>query len=102
MGYSPVVLLTTIVHPIDTGRHPTVPAGFRWAVMLGDGPHSDLNLCANAGWAPTAREAEREGDQNAATATRAMQIAGADARYRGVVHIDSDPIPREGDLLQFV
>lgn len=101
MGLGDVVLLTCLVHPIDAEAHPTSP-GWRWAVMVGDGPPDNLDRCANAGWAPDARSAELEGDQNGATATRAMQILGLPAQYRGVVHLDRDPIPAGADRLNFL
>jgi hypothetical protein len=101
MGLGDMVLLTTVVHPIDVETHPSVPPGYRWAVMLGPDP-TDMDRCANAGWCPTRGEAEREGDQNAATATRALQLVHALARYGGVHHLDHDPIPTGGDRLNFL
>jgi hypothetical protein len=97
-----VILLSCVVHPIDVDAHPTVPPGYRWAVMVGQGAPSDVQRCANAGWAPSAAAAEAEGDQNAATATRAMQLTGALARYGGVIRLDYDPIPAGGDRLNTV
>jgi hypothetical protein len=94
-----VILLRCYVHPIDTRTRSTVPPGFRWAVHVGGGPADDPDRCANAGWCPTAREAEAEGDQNAATATRVLHILGQPARYLGVAHLDSDPIPPGADQL---
>jgi hypothetical protein len=95
-----MVLLICLVHPVDPQAQPTVPPGFRWAVMLG--PGLDLDMCANAGWAPDARAAEAEGDQNAATATRVLQLIGFRARYGGVKHLDHDPIPPGADRINLV
>lgn len=98
MGFSDLVLLVCFVHPIDTAAHPTVPAGFRWAASTGPNP-ADLSRIANAGWCPTAAEAEAEGDQNAATATRALQLCGVEARYGGVHHLTYDPVPAGTDAV---
>jgi hypothetical protein len=97
-----VVLLKCVLHPINVQAHPTVPPGFRWAVMVGDADPADTARCANAGWCPTAVEAEAEGDQNAATATRALQLLGIDARYAGVTRLASDPIPAGADRLNLI
>ena len=97
-----IITVYTAVHPIDTTAHPTVPAGFRWAVMLGPCPPSALDNCANAGWCPTREEAAAEGDQNGATATRALRLAGLNVRYGDavqVLHLDHDPIPAGDDPL---
>lgn len=97
-----MVLLTVIIHPIDTAAHPTVPPGYRWALMLGGGNPADLDRCANAHWAPTREGAEMEGDRNGASATRALQMVGFPARYAGVQHLDHDPIPAGTDRLNTV
>jgi hypothetical protein len=97
-----VVLLKCVIHPINTEAHPTVPPGFRWAVMVGDADPGDTGRCANAGWCPTSGEAQAEGDQNAATAARAMQLLGVDVRYAGVVRLASDPIPPDADQLNLI
>lgn len=96
------MILKTVVHPIDTAAHPTVPPGFRWAVMVGDVDPADTARCANAGWCPTVGEAQAEGDQNAATAARVMQLLGGDVHYAGVVRLASDPIPAGADRLNIV
>lgn len=102
MGLSSVVLLTVVVHPIDTDAHPTNPPGYRWALMVGDGPAGQLERCANAAWAPTRAEAETEGDRNGASATRVLQMLGTPARYGGVQHLDHDPIPAGEDRLNII
>ncbi len=97
-----MVRLTVVVHPINTEAHPTIPPGYRWALMLGDGPPADLDRCANAHYAPSRQAAELEGDRNGASAIRALQMLGYAARYGGVQHLDHDPIPAGGDRLNFV
>jgi hypothetical protein len=97
-----VVLLKCVIHPIDTAAHPTVAPGFRWVVMLGDVDPADTAWCANAGWCPTVGEAQAEGDQNAATAARAMQLLGIDVRYAGIHRLASDPIPPGADRLNVI
>lgn len=94
-----MVFLRAVVHPVDVDAHPTVPPGFRWAVMVGQAPDGDLRACANAGWCPTRAEAEAEGDRNAATATRALHIFGISAGYSGVSYVDVDPIPAGADRI---
>lgn len=96
-----MLLVTCIVHPIDAEAHSTIPAGWRWAVMIGEGAPSDVDRCANAGWAPTAAGATAQGDQNAATATRALQLAGMDGRYAGAIRLHHDPIPAGADRINF-
>lgn len=97
-----MVLLTVVVHPIDTAAHPTVPPGYRWALMVGDGPAEQVERCANGGWAPTLSEARAEGDQNGASATRVLQMVGQPARYGGVQELDHDPIPAGADRINAV
>jgi hypothetical protein len=82
------ITVYTVVHPIDTTAHPTIPPGFRWAVMLG--------------WCPTREEATAEGDQNGATGTRALRVAGHNVRYGEAVQVlqlDYDPIASGNDPL---
>lgn len=90
--------VTVVVHPIDTGVHPTVPAGWRWAVMVGSGPPSELNRCVNAGWCPTDREAWLEGETVGATVVKALRVYGIPASY-GRLPLPDDPIPPDGDHL---
>jgi hypothetical protein len=94
------ITVYTVVHPIDRAKHPSVPEGFRWAVMLGPCAPGDLTRCANAGWCPTREQATGEGDQNGATATRALRVAGLNVRYGDafqVMQLDYDPIPAGHD-----
>jgi hypothetical protein len=89
------ITVYAVVHPIDRQAHPTVPEGYRWAVMLGPCGPGDMSRCANAGWCPTRADAAGEGDQNAATATRALRVAGLNVRYgeaAQVLHLDHDPV----------
>lgn len=95
-----LITVYTVVHPVDRAKHPTVPEGFRWAVMLGPCPPGDLTRAANAGWCPTHEEATAEGDQNGATATRALRVAGLNVRYGEafqVMQLDYDPIAPGND-----
>jgi hypothetical protein len=97
-----LITVYVVVHPIDRSAHPTVREGFRWAVMLGPCPPGDMQRCANAGWCPTEAEAAAEGDQNGATATRAIRVAGLNVRYGEavqVMHLDYDPIASGNDPL---
>lgn len=91
MGHAQVgvVSLHIVVHPIDTERWPLVPSGFRWCVQIAGRP-DDPHLWLNAGWASDRHEATFIGEQNAATATRALRAAGHSAEFR-VVHLDHDP-----------
>jgi hypothetical protein len=93
--------VTVVVHPVDTEIHSTVPPGWRWAVMIGGAPPSDIDYCANAGWAPTEQLAKFEGEVAGATAARACRIFGIPAAYR-VLSIDHDPIVAGNDRLHFV
>jgi hypothetical protein len=96
------ITVYVVVHPIDRTAHPTVPEGFRWAVMLGPCGPGDVSRCANAGWCPTRDEAASEGDQNGATATRALRVAGLNVRYgeaTQVLQLDFDPIAPGNDPL---
>lgn len=95
----PEVML--VVHPIDVDRHPTVPAGWRWAVHVGGGSPSDTACVANAGWAPDERLATAEGEQNAATAAEACRMFGVPVDYR-LLRLDSDPIPTGTDRVRIM
>jgi len=89
-------LITLVIHPIDTEKHPTVPPGWRWAVMVGDGPYDDMNRCAEARYNPTEAEADLEGEMVAVAVVKALRIAGLPAGCR-TEHLDHDPIPAGGD-----
>lgn len=93
---APVVML--VVHPINTAAHPTVPAGWRWAVMLGEGSPSDVERCPNAGWCPTQQEAALEGETVAVTVAKALRAFGIPASFRTLT-LDDDPIPAGGDRI---
>lgn len=90
--------ITVLVHPIDTGAHPTVPPGWRWAVMVGDGPMSEVGRCVNAGWCPNGGEAALEGEMVGAACTKALRMLGMPAGYARV-DLDHDPIPAGGDAI---
>lgn len=100
MGHGHLVLLTpavtVVVHPIDTEAHPTVPPGWRWAVMLGAAPLEDMDACANAGWCPTEREAWLEGEMVAVAVAKALRAYGVPADYRTLA-LERDPIPAGAD-----
>lgn len=93
--------VTVYVHPINVQAHPTVPPGWRWAVVVGGRPPSDVEHTANAGWAPDQRSALLEGEQNAATAVRALRLLGVPATFSAQA-LDADPIPAGADRLHFV
>lgn len=98
MGLGLMVFLRLVTHAVDTTSHPTVPAGWRWAVMVGDVPHDDMSHCANAGWQPDSRGAEFEGEMVAVAVAKAMRISGLDVRTE-VTRLDYDPIPADGDTV---
>lgn len=93
--------VAVVVHSIDVEAHPTVPPGFRWAVQVGGTPPSDMNYCANAGWAPDKRTALLEGETCGATAVRALRMLGVPAEY-AIVELDHDPVPAGADRVNFV
>lgn len=90
--------VTVLVHPVDTASHPSVPPGYRWAVMVGDGSFADMDRCANAGWCPTPSEAAMEGEMVGVTAAKALRAFGIPAGY-AVVTLDHDPIPAGCDVV---
>lgn len=85
-----------VVHPIDREQHPTYPPGWRWAVMVGARPPADLDYCVNAGHATTEAEALLVGEQNGASATKALRLLGVPVRY-SVMNLAWDPIPASAD-----
>lgn len=90
--------VTVIVHAISVEAHPSIPPGFRWAIMLGDGAPSELDRCANAGWCPTEQEALLEGETVGATAAKTLRAFGIPAAY-AVQRLDYDPIPAGDDRI---
>lgn len=92
-----VDVVVLVVHPVDTTAHPTVPEGYRWSVMLGQGPFSDTGRCANAGWCPTEGEALAEGEMVAVAVVKALRMAGMSTDYR-IVQTPADPIPAGQDF----
>lgn len=96
MVYLTPDVVVLIVHPIDTQVHQRIPAGWRWAVQVGQGPFSDMDRCANAGWAPSHGDAMAEGEQVAVAVVKALRMAGHQAAYR-IVETPVDPIPPGGD-----
>lgn len=88
--------VTVVVHPIDRDAHPTYPAGWRWAVMVGGRPPTDLDFCVLAGHAVSETLASVEGEAVGAAATKALRIFGVPARY-GYLRLGYDPIPASAD-----
>lgn len=103
MGCVNLVLLapkvTLLVHPVDTEAHPTVPPGFRWAVMLGDGRDDDMSRCAEARWCPTEYEASFEGEMVAVAVAKALRAYGIPVEMQKT-RLDHDPIPAGADRLR--
>ena len=78
------------VHPVDTQRYPTVPPGWRWCVQLSEDPTDPL-VWLNAGWGPTANEAELDGATVGVTVARGFQLAfGVKCRHE-VRRLETDP-----------
>lgn len=87
-------VLFVVVHPISPEAHPDQGAGWRWSVMLGPCPPSQVECSVNAGWCPTRDEAIGEGEQNGATALAALAMVGLPMRPApNVILLDHDPIP---------
>lgn len=86
--------LTVVTHPVDTTAHPDHPVdSWRWSVMAGGTPPSDVRYSLNAGIAVDAGEAHAIGDQNAATACQALRtMFGVPATFAHL-RLDYDPIP---------
>lgn len=97
-----MILLRVFVYPVDTAQRPTIPPGFVWVLMVGDVPPEFPDRAANAHWAATREDAEREGDKVLASAVRVLQMVGQQGHYGGVTHIDYDPIPADYDRVNFV
>jgi hypothetical protein len=99
---APDLAVTALVHPINTSEHPHNSPGWRWAVMVGNGQHSDLGRCANAGWASDEDKAKWAGDTCAATAVRTANLLGLFVRYQGIVVLDHDPVPATANQLNVI
>jgi hypothetical protein len=96
-------LITLIVHPINTDAHPTVPPGWRWAVMVGEGPSGrarldDMRRCAEARWCPTQSEAALEGEMVAVAVAKALRMCGVPVAGEARP-LDFDPIPAGADTI---
>lgn len=85
--------VAVVVHPLAAETPLGDQGGWRWAVHVGGQSPSDLRYCANAGRAPTAQMASLIGESHGAAACKALRILGLPAAYRGVVQMDSDPVP---------
>lgn len=88
-----------VVHAVDTASHETIPAGFRWAVHLGDHWH-DMATCLNAGWEPTEVEAAMAGEAAAVVGVRIARLLSAGTEVDTTTTVlDFDPVPADADTL---
>lgn len=92
----PTCDITVVIHPIDTHQHPTCPAGWRWAVMIGENHPRDLDWCLNAGFAPDPTTAAQLGEAVGVAVVKALRMLALPATY-AVLTMHSDPIPPEAD-----
>lgn len=84
--------LTVFVHPIDTERWPSVPPGFRWAVVHGGDPGEvSAERCLQAQWEKTPAEAELAGVNAAVVGVKVARMHGNQQADYEVVHLDYDP-----------
>lgn len=88
------MVIAVIVHPIDTEKHPTIPAGFRWCAQFGTDA-ADASRYLNAGWEPTATHAAVTGEMVASSVAKALMLLGIQRDYLGVIQLAEDPIPAE-------
>ena len=84
--------VTVVVHPVDVELHPTVPAGYRWAVMVGGRPPTDLGYCVQAGHDPRQDLALVAGEMVGTACVQTLRRLGSPGRY-GVLRLDYDPLP---------
>lgn len=89
------MVISVIVHPIDTIKHPSIPKGFRWCAQFGTDA-TDTSSWLNAGWCPTVSEASITGEMVASSVAKATKYLGLDTEYLGVIRLADDPIPAEG------
>lgn len=89
-----VPVVTVVIHPIDTERHPNTPAGYRWAVQIGGQPPGDMRFVANAGHAVTKDEALLVGDRCGAAALVALRIFNIHVTLQ-YQELDFDPVPAD-------
>lgn len=73
------MLVTLLIHPNRLGAGE--PAGYRFAVHLTPNAETlvdptDLATVVNAGWRPTLEAAQLDGQDQAATACHALELAG--------------------------
>jgi hypothetical protein len=78
--------VTAVVHPYGDG--------WRWAVMVGGVPPSDLKHCAGAGFHKQEAEASQAAEEAASTATKALRMLGVPTRY-GYLRLGYDPLPAD-------
>lgn len=91
-----VAEIAVVVHPVDTTIHPAIPAGYRWAVMVGGRPPADLAYCVQAGHDPVLEQAMVAGEMVGAACAQALRKLGTPARY-AVKRLDWDPLPAAAD-----
>jgi len=92
----PTCDVTIVIHPIDQAAHPTYPAGFRWAVMLGEHHPRDLRWCLNAGFGQDLAAATQAGEAVGVAVAKALRMLALPGTY-AVMTMQSDPIPPEAD-----
>jgi hypothetical protein len=88
------MVIAVIVHPIDTDKHPTIPAGFRWCAQFGTDA-ADVSSYLNAGWEANATDAAITGEMVASAVAKALMVLGIQRDYVGVIQLAEDPIPAE-------
>ena len=99
------MFLFAVAHPVDVVAHPSIPAGWRWAVYDDDTDWSSMSACLGAGWAPEQGAAAWIADQAAAIAASAVAISVGGERspnrptVRSVV-LDHDPIRVGNDFVR--
>jgi len=93
------MIIGIVVHPVNTEKHPTVPAGFRWACHIGE-DWPDMSLCLNAGWAPTQSEAAIAGEAAGVCALKVARFLtpGVECTMPTTV-LDTDPTEAEADTV---
>jgi len=85
-----------VVHPVDVVAHPTYPPGFRWCVMVGGRPPTDLDYCTQAGHEPTIDVALAIGEMVGVAVVKGLRLMGCPAAY-GKLILAEDPMPPESD-----
>lgn len=79
--------VTVVVHPRPSGS-------WRWAVMVGGRPPTDLDCCVQASEVASEGEASLLGEQVGAATVKALRLMGVPARY-GYLRLGYDPLPAD-------